>query len=319
MKTPEQIRDMEFQKSAVGGYKQSDVELFLEEVASQIEILTKQKMDADRKLQEFSKKSPDAALSVTGIQNVLVSAQKVADQIVEDAKAQAEQITAEATLKLTEAELKAKDILGEAEDKAVLLGKTAETEATKIIAEAVENSEKLISTAKERVELEQKLYDNLKIEVADFKKKATAQIAAMLNLIEQLPDEIPFDIERAKEVLATDFNNPELLLQRAVAERIENEKAIIEEEVNKDELKESDLEQAVETEVEVSEEISSETDVAISNEDIAEATENQNDNDEVTDNLSSEEQPTTQHVKGHISFDDDDDDEPVLFFRKKKK
>ena len=39
-------------------------------------------------------------------------------------------------------------------------------------------------------------------------------------------NEIPFDIERAKEVLATDFNNPELLLQSAVAERIENEKAM---------------------------------------------------------------------------------------------
>ena len=33
MKTPEQIRNMEFQKSPMGGYKQSDVELFLEEMA----------------------------------------------------------------------------------------------------------------------------------------------------------------------------------------------------------------------------------------------------------------------------------------------
>ena len=46
MKTPEQIRDMEFQKSPMGGYKQSDVELFLEEVASQIEILMKQKAES---------------------------------------------------------------------------------------------------------------------------------------------------------------------------------------------------------------------------------------------------------------------------------
>ena len=53
MKTPEQIRDMEFQKATMGGYKQSDVELFLEEVASQIEILLRQKQEAERKLQEL--------------------------------------------------------------------------------------------------------------------------------------------------------------------------------------------------------------------------------------------------------------------------
>ena len=45
MKTPEQIRNMEFQKSPMGGYKQSDVELFLEEMASEIEILMRQKAD----------------------------------------------------------------------------------------------------------------------------------------------------------------------------------------------------------------------------------------------------------------------------------
>ena len=72
MKTPEQIRDMEFQKSPMGGYKQSDVELFLEEVASQIEILMKQKNDAERKLQEMSKKTPEVALSASSIQNVLI-------------------------------------------------------------------------------------------------------------------------------------------------------------------------------------------------------------------------------------------------------
>ena len=50
MKTPEQIRNMEFQKSPMGGYKQSDVELFLEEMASEIEILMRQKAEADRRL-----------------------------------------------------------------------------------------------------------------------------------------------------------------------------------------------------------------------------------------------------------------------------
>lgn len=225
MKTPEQIRDMEFQKSTMGGYKQSDVELFLEEVASQIEILTKQKNDAERKLQEMSKKAPEAALSASGIQNVLVSAQRVADQVVEDANKTAEGIVADANLKLTEADIKAREIIAEAESKAILLGDTAEKEAAKIIAAAVTESEVIIAEAKASVEVEEKLYDRLKIEISDFRKKAAAQTAALLELINQLPGEIPFNMERSKTVLAVDFSDPEALLKAAVEERLAKERA----------------------------------------------------------------------------------------------
>lgn len=194
MKTPEQIRDMEFQKGPMGGYKQSDVELFLEEVASQIEILTKQKNDAERKLQEMSKQAPEAALTATGIQNVLVSAQRVADQVIEDSKAEAERIVADANLKLAEADIKAREVISEAEAKAILLGETAETEAAKIIAAAVKEGETIVAEAKESIALEQKLYDRLKIEVADFRKKASQQCSALVELINQLPDDIPFNM-----------------------------------------------------------------------------------------------------------------------------
>ena len=169
MKTPEQIRNMEFQKSPMGGYKQSDVELFLEEMASEIEILMRQKAEADRRLKEYAAKSPDGALSTAGIQNVLISAQRVAEQITDEAKENAERIAAEAELKVTQAEIKAKDIIGDAENKARLLGDTAEKEAAKIIAAAVEKSEQTLAAAKESTELEQKLYDRLKIEISDFR------------------------------------------------------------------------------------------------------------------------------------------------------
>ena len=224
MKTPEQIRNMEFQKSPMGGYKQSDVELFLEEMASEIEILMRQKAEADRRLKEYAAKSPDSALSTAGIQNVLVSAQRVADQINDEAKENAERIVAEAELKVAQAEIKAKDILSEAENKARLLGDTAEKEAAKIIAAAVEKSEQTLTAAKESTELEQKLYDRLKIEISDFRKKAAAQCSSLIELINQLPSEIPFNIERAKTVLSVDFSDPEALLDKAVEERLLKEK-----------------------------------------------------------------------------------------------
>ena len=225
MKTPEQIRDMEFQKSAMGGYKQSDVELFLEEVASQIEILMKQKAEAERKLQELSKNAPEVALSAASIQSVLVNAQKVAEQAIADANVNAEGIIAEANLKLTEADIKAREIIADAESKAVLLGETAETEAAKIIAGAVSEAQTIIAEAKESVELEQKLYDRMKIEISDFRKKAAAQCGALIELINQLPGEIPFNLERSKTVLSVDFSDPQELLKNAVDERLKKEQA----------------------------------------------------------------------------------------------
>ena len=223
MKTPEQIRNIEFQKSTVGGYKQSDVELFLEEVASQIDMLMRQKADADRKLQEYSQNGHEGGLSAAGIQNILINAQRTADAMIEEAKEQAAGIIANAELEIKQSEIKAKEIIEEAEKTALLLGDTAEKEAAKIIAEAVNKAEQTVAAANESVELQQKLHDRFVVEVADFRKKAIEQCGAITALVEQLPSEVPFNMERSKAVLALDFSNPEELLKNAVDERLAKE------------------------------------------------------------------------------------------------
>lgn len=346
MKTPEQIRDMEFQKATMGGYKQSDVELFLEEVASQIEIILRQKQEAERKLQEFIKKVPEAAISTAGIQNVLVNAQRVAEQIAEDAKAEAERVVADANLKLAEADVKAREIVADAENKAVLLGQTAEVEAAKIIGEAVKRAENIVAEAKESVELEQKLYDRLKIEVSDFRKKAAAQCSALTELINQLPGEIPFNLERSKTVFSVDFSNPEELLRAAVNERLAKEAGVEAEVAEEPEIKvvPQEVEEPVMVTIEpetvesvenneiveefvedVAEEVAAET----ADVEFAEEVQLQFDNDSAFDVENSEQEdteevieeevaiPITEVIKddepikprGHISFSDDDDDD----------
>ncbi len=350
MKTPEQIRDMEFQKSTMGGYKQSDVELFLEEVASQIEILTRQKNDAERKLQEFSKKSPDAALSASSIQNVLVSAQRVAEQVTDDAKAQAEGIIADANLKLTEAEIKSNEIIAEAEKKAVLLGETAEIEAGKIIAAAVKEAEIITAEAKESIELEQKLYDRLKIEISDFRKKASSQCSALVELINQLPGEIPFNLERSKTVLSVDFSDPQQLLKDAVDKRIASERAAkeavvaAEPEVKPEDEPELESEAKIEKAPEVAVmpeaepvvtadvEFAEDTQLSFGDETAAEVTAEPeieeakaDQEEEVPFAVAEAKEDEPVKPKAHISFGDEDDDfddeddEPRLFFRRKKK
>ncbi|MBE6798974.1 MAG: DivIVA domain-containing protein [Ruminococcaceae bacterium] len=218
MKTPEQIRDMEFQSSPVGGYKKSDVDLFLEEMAAQVEVLMKQKLEADRKLQEIDKKAPEAALSSAGIQNVLVSAQRVAEQLTDDARKTAEAIIADANLKLTEAGIKAQEIISEAEKNASLLGKTAEAEATKIVAEAVKKAEELSAASKTSAEEQKKLYENLKAEVAAFKKDVVLKVESVKELLSDLPDAAPIAVADTDD-FSVKFADPAELLKSAVKEK----------------------------------------------------------------------------------------------------
>lgn len=234
MKTPEQIRDMEFQSSPMGGYKKSDVDLFLEEIAAEVESLMKQKLEADRKLQESVKNSPEAALSSAGIQNVLVNAQRVAEQLTDDARKKAEAIITDANLKLTEAGIKAQEIMSEAERNATLLGKTAEAEATKIIADAVKKAEEISAASKRNVEEQQLLFDKLKALVVEFKKDVVSKADAIKELMAELPDEAP-SLLVDTDVLSVNFSTPEEIVEAAVVESAKQPVASLEEEPFKDE------------------------------------------------------------------------------------
>lgn len=250
MKTPEQIRDMEFQSSPMGGYKKSDVDLFLEEMAAEVEALMKQKLEADRKLQESAKNSPEAALSSAGIQNVLVNAQRVAEQLTDDARKKAEAIITDANLKLTEAGIKAQEIMSEAERNATLLGKTAEAEATKIIADAVKRAEEISASSKRNVEEQQMLLDKLKAEAVEFKKNVALKADAIKELMADLPDEaptVPFDVD----VLSVDFAAPEEIVKSALTNEEQQPVPSVEDEPLKEELKVDILKVTTEAEMQV--------------------------------------------------------------------
>jgi len=52
MLTPEDVRKVEFQKVVIGGYKQIDVDYFLDEVAGTIEALEKKNAELIKKLED---------------------------------------------------------------------------------------------------------------------------------------------------------------------------------------------------------------------------------------------------------------------------
>jgi cell division initiation protein len=105
---PSQIREREFSKSTMGGYKTAEVDNFLDDVAVSYEQLYKENSELLKKLrllveniEDYRKKeqegkfTPDAALT---------AAKEEADKIIADARLQAQRIVADAESQAKEIE-----------------------------------------------------------------------------------------------------------------------------------------------------------------------------------------------------------------------
>ena len=170
--TADEVRSVVFQNATIGGYKKSDVDLFLDEVAVCIESMTakiraleKEKFESGRTsgapaIAQSAQKAPEAAqipkkaapqeapkaeaekpstgadgVSDIGLQSLLLRAQKLAEQIESEAKEAASQL-------LQKSAEDAKDIIARADSQA----EDTTQKANAILAEA-ERKEASISAA----------------------------------------------------------------------------------------------------------------------------------------------------------------------------
>ncbi len=182
MKTADEIRSIDFVKSAFGGYRQTDVEIFLVEIADDIQKLQAENKELTRKCAELQRRIEDFQGEETSLQSILMSAQKLADSIVAEAKATAEKV-------LEKTGEQATDILSEANATAESMKLNAEAEATRILGEAVQKSNLLISGAEERAKNQMALFQQYKTETSEFKKDIIEKYKAQLELILALPEE----------------------------------------------------------------------------------------------------------------------------------
>ncbi len=205
--TADEVRGVVFQKVAIGGYKQSDVDLFLDEVAVCIESMTA-KIRALEKAKFESKQGapvekpivdtePVKPVTVAvpqpkaepaeeqyttnyGIESLLVRTQKLAQQIEEEARVSSKQllektaedakeIIARADSQAAETMDKANALLAEAERKEASIAAAARAEAENIINEAVARSGRMLTATREKLKTEQELCNKLRTEFTQVK------------------------------------------------------------------------------------------------------------------------------------------------------
>lgn len=210
MHTGDYIRSVKFDH-AMRGYKTTDVEMFLDEVAEDIDKLIAQNRALNERLSALMKEQEagvtpapqkvDSSDSIENVQSILVSAQRFSDQIVNEANEKAAAILYEANTKAKEIDEKVANVL-EAFEKDIAERKAnADAEISKMLSDAAVKSEGIITAAHDSVARQQLLFDKIKFEVAEFKKSLFENHKQQLEILQQFPDTVPYDPERAAKAI----------------------------------------------------------------------------------------------------------------------
>lgn len=206
MRTPDEIRDVLFTKTTMGGYKAAEVDAFLQELAEQVEQMAVKMKEYDARNRELEKKASEAGFSQSGIQNVLMAAQRVADEVEKEAHDHAEKIVSEAETRAAEITAKCESLLADTKEQVERQKAEADSQTTQLISDTAKKVDAMTRAARDSVSREQLLFDKLQAEVVAFRKQITELFLVQAEDIKKLPDAVPFDPEHAAEALSFDAN-----------------------------------------------------------------------------------------------------------------
>lgn len=92
----EEIKNVSFRKASIGGYKPEDVDVFIDQVLITIEQLKKEKSDLVKKMDILATRVEEYRADEDAVRNALLSAQRVADTTIKEARAKSAYIIEEA-------------------------------------------------------------------------------------------------------------------------------------------------------------------------------------------------------------------------------
>ena len=200
MLTASEIKKIEFSKS-INGFKRDEVEVFLDTVESdylQFERIIK---DYSLKIEQLEAQINDFKVSQDSIQNVLLNAQKLADQIINEAKEKSEEIVIKAEQNINVITEQEKELAKAFEIKANERKLALQKELDIMIEKANIKSKSIMDAAMDSVQRQQVLFDKLKLEIASFRSSITAKYKEHLSILQEIPDTVDMDPQKMAEIL----------------------------------------------------------------------------------------------------------------------
>lgn len=206
MLSAEDVKNITFSKQ-VNGYRREEVDVFLDKVEADYENYGRIVKEQNAKIHELEARLDDIRDSEGSLQSVLLSAQKLADNIVAEAKEKSSKIIEEAKLSLEGFKAREKELSDAFDKKAALRKKAMRDELDKIIDDAKENRDKISEATEKTVQKQTELYNRLKLETAAFKAEIMDKYKKHIELIARIPDTIPVDPEEIAAAAGLDVED----------------------------------------------------------------------------------------------------------------
>lgn len=197
-----EIRNIKFAKS-MSGYRQDEVDIFLDKVEADYEHFDRIVKDFQEKIDSLNKEINDYKAAQDSIQNVLLSAQRLADRIVGEAKEKSEEIIKNAESNISVITAREKELSTTFELKAQERKSTLEKELAVMVENAEAKAKAITTAAEDSVKRQQILFDKLKMEIAAFKSDISAKYKEHLEILGTIPDTVPSEPTRIAEVVST--------------------------------------------------------------------------------------------------------------------
>lgn len=220
-----EIRNVKFAKS-MGGYKQEEVDILLDKIEADYVQYERTIKDFQTKTESLQKEIDELKSSQGSIQSVLVSAQRLADQIVNEAKEKSEEIIRNAEANISIITAREKELSTTFERKAQERKATLEKELADMIRTAQTKADAIKAASDDSVARQQLLFEKIKLEVAAFKAALNSKYKEHLELLNTLPDSVPMDpkqMAQAVSVAVDKAPEPDSFIDSGVLPEAEDE------------------------------------------------------------------------------------------------
>ena len=206
MLSASEIRNVRF-ATAMTGYRKEDVDVFLDKVEADYEQIEHTLREMNSRINELKDQLEDSRNANGNIQNVLISAQKFADQIVAEAKQKSAEIVANAEESIKKITAQEKELTNAFDQKANERKNALQSDMEAIVANAEKKQEAVETATKDCVERQQLLFNKMKVEIAAFKAEITNKYKEHLELLSSIPDTVPSDPTEIAAAVSKSFDS----------------------------------------------------------------------------------------------------------------
>lgn len=234
MLTPAKIKNHHFDASGRNAYKAESVDSFFEEVAESYEQMFRENGEMYKKIGLLAERLEEYRKDEDNIRNALLTAQRMAEKITNEAQEKADKLLADAEERAKTENDRVDALTNDALNKAAYQAKAiideAQQQADKMMHDATYESKAAAVSARDTMIKEEATLETMKAEVTKFKQQIMDMYNEQFALIEKLPEVVYAKIEAENEEPVEEEAPVEEVVEEAPVEEIPAVEKTVEEE-----------------------------------------------------------------------------------------